>query len=116
MYLPRFEIPGWVVGVCFGMGACAGVALGMTCLKYTHMKIERLKLLHDFYKDKRERDEHPPPAPYYCHCSWIGGSLLILLASGPLDMGALALLPQSVFAPLSGLTLCMNAVISPWLL
>merc|ERR1712167_234516 len=32
------------------------------------------------------------------------------------DMAALALVPQSVFAPLSALTMCLNAVISPWLL
>jgi len=108
---PDAGVPPWVLGVFFGVAACIGIAFGMTCLKYTHMKIERLQ--ENYEVDPANNEE---PSPYYCHLSWIGGFSLIIIASGPLDMGALALLPQSVFAPLSGLTLCLNAVISPWLL
>jgi len=110
-FFDNIGIPPYMFGVMMGIAACAGVAFGMTLLKWTHMKIERLEKLHEF-----NPTENPKPGVYYCQKEWWAGFGLIILASGPLDMGALALVPQSVFAPLSGLTLCLNAVISPWLL
>jgi len=110
-FLGILHIPEWLLGVLLGIGGCLGIAFGMTLLKWTHMVLERRQILHE-----HDPDNHPAPSSYYWHPIWWAGLILILTASGPLDMAALALVPQSVFAPLSGLTLCLNAVISPWLL
>merc|ERR1712227_179399 len=103
--------PEWVLGILLGIAGCLGIAFGMLLLKYTHLSIQHASNLH-----ADDPDNYEMPRPFYCQILWWLGFILIMLASGPLDMAALSMIPQSVFAPLSGLTLCFNAVISPWLL
>lgn len=90
-------LPEWVFGLGLGIAGCFGIAFGMLLLKYTHMSIDRAQKLHE-----RDPDAYGKPRPYYCQIWWWLGILLLLAASGPLDMAALSMIPQSVFAPLSG--------------
>jgi len=80
-------------------------------IKWAHLKAQDDR---DLWLTNPNNSE--TPKAYWENWPWWIGAALLLLGTVPLDMMALSLLPLVSFIPLSGVTLILNAAITPWAL
>ena len=87
------------VGVLCSLLACFGTVSGMMLQKLSHMRNEALPV--------HQRK------PVLRRPLWWLSLFLMIVVPSPLDVASLALAPQSLLAPLSAVTLLLNALLAP---
>jgi len=97
----------WILGICISLGASLFNTCALVLQKYAHIENEKLP------EDQRFKEFAPS---MLCHPVWLMGWLMIVLGGIPTDIVAAALVPSSVLSPLSGFTIVMTQVVSPFML
>lgn len=94
----------WALGVLCSTLASFGTVVGMLLQKWSHMQESKKNVA-------LERKTH-----VMCRPLWWLSLFFMILVPAPLDIAAFAFASQSLLAPLSGVTLLLNAVFAPLVL
>jgi len=98
--------PKWLIGVCACIAGSFVTCLGMCLQKLAHIRNDQLP----------DEEKQKEVAGILCTPMWWVGFLLMTLLCVPGDLLAMALTPQSVLAPLSGVTIVLCQIVAPYLL
>jgi len=96
----------WFLGLALSLGGSALASLGMVLQKLAHNENESRSPSEKF-RDYGGLLMSP---------RWISGFLLLVIIPLPLDLFSLGLAPQSIIAPMSGMTIIFCQVITPCVL
>lgn len=94
----------WFAGIFCGVFGSLGTVTGMVLQKYAHNQQERGETKSSYFMG------------FQLSWMWFLGFVLLVFVPMPLDLAALALAPQSIIAPLSGVTIVLSQVVAPRML
>lgn len=102
----------WVIGVLCSTLASFGTVVGMLLQKWSHMQ-ESKKATASL---NNSEGAEVAKTHVMCRPLWWLSLFFMILVPAPLDIAAFAFASQSLLAPLSGITLLLNAVFAPLVL
>lgn len=96
----------YLLAITASIFSSAGSAGGMVMQKFAHTANQNAE----------EKYKWPESDGIIMSPQWWFGAVILILVPMPFDLVALSLAPQSIIAPLAGVTIVMVQVIAPWVL
>mmetsp|Transcript_152770 Transcript_152770/g.281655 ORF Transcript_152770/g.281655 Transcript_152770/m.281655 type:complete len:454 (-) Transcript_152770:138-1499(-) len=99
----------WILGISACVVGSSANATGFVLQKWAHLANAKLEQLPD-------RRPYPEKIGMLCSPLWMAGFMLTVVLSLPVDLVSMMMIPQTVHAPMSGITIIMGQIVAPCIL